>query len=191
MLQAIRRKLVRCIFSFLQSNLFDLLFAGLASSAQDLPPLGKHVQVHLREQRNVQQHDEPQEVEIGEGEVGRIGHLDAPLFGFAHVALGPEEAQQLTRHSDRIESDEGRVPEEDDEVWNSIDQVESVVAVPDDFRNGPCEQGKWQSRGGLTGWSGHYDATHDHNSREHLEGRDDRIAWNDPRQSVYYLHTHG
>lgn len=142
------------------------------------------MQVHLREQGNVQQHNEPQEVEVGEGEVVRIGHLDAPLFGFAHVALGPEEAQQLTRHSDRIESDEGRVPEEDDELWNGVDQVEGVVSVADDFRNGPGEQGQGQSRGGLTGRSGHHDATHDHNSRQHLEGRDNRIARDDPRHSV-------
>lgn len=119
-------------------SLFNLRFA---STAKNFPPLGKHVQVHLREQRNVEQHDQPQEVEVREGEVVGIWHFDAPLLGFSDVALRPIETQQFSRYSNRVEYDEGRVSEEDDEMWNGVHEIQSIVAVTDDFRNRPSEQG--------------------------------------------------
>lgn len=67
------------------------------------------MQIQLREQRNVQQHDEPQEIVIRERGVQFVGQLDAPDGVVARVRLGIVEAQQLTGHADRIEHDESGV----------------------------------------------------------------------------------
>lgn len=100
----------------------------------------EHVQVHLREQRNVQQHHEPQEVQVREGDIEPVRHLHGPDLDLARKVLRPIEAQQLTGHADRIEGDEGGVAQKDQHGRHRAQQIEGIVAVPDDFRHGPSEQ---------------------------------------------------
>lgn len=77
--------------------------------AEHLLPQRKHVQIQLREDRNVRQNDNPQEVIVREGEIDWIRQFDAPYLARAGIALGPVETQQLTGHSDRVQRNESGV----------------------------------------------------------------------------------
>lgn len=104
------------------------------------------MQVQLREQWNVEQHHRPQEVQVREGKVVRVGHFDAPLFRVGHVRLGPEEAQQLTGHAGRVQHYEGGVAQKDEQLRDGVDQVEGVVRVSNDLRHRPGQYGKRKTR---------------------------------------------
>lgn len=117
-------------------SLLGLYFA-VAGRPEHLLALGKHVQVHLREERNVEEHDKPEEVQVGESEIKFVGHLDGPHFLCACVTLSPVEAQQLARHTDRVQNDKGCVPQHDQDAGHGSDQVEGVVTVPDDLSDAP------------------------------------------------------
>lgn len=70
--------------------------------AQYLLSKREHVQIQLRENRDVSQNGDPQEVVIGEGEVVEVWHLDAPDLARSRVVLGPVEAEQLACDPDRV-----------------------------------------------------------------------------------------
>lgn len=80
------------------------------------------MQIQLREDRNVREHHNPQEIIVRECEIERIRHFDAPDFTRIGIALGPIEAQELTGHSDRVQCNEGSISarEESENVKNSI-----------------------------------------------------------------------
>lgn len=61
------------------------------------------MQVEVWKDGNVAEHDDPQEIKVGESEIPRIWHLNAPEFCFTHVTLCPVEAKEFSCHTDWIE----------------------------------------------------------------------------------------
>lgn len=96
-------------------------------TSEDLLALTEHVQVHLREEWNVREHDRPQKVEVAECEVEFVRHLDAPLLRLLDVHLRPVEAQKLSSHSDRIKCDESCVSGSDKIIFLRILQMNNHV----------------------------------------------------------------
>ena len=55
------------------------------STSKDLLAQCKHVQVEMREDWNVKQHHNPQEIKVRECKVETIWEFNAPLLGHFHV----------------------------------------------------------------------------------------------------------
>ena len=79
------------------------------SPPENLLALRKHVEVEMWEDGNVKEHDDPQEVEVGKGEVEAVWKFDAPLLRHLHVSLAPVETEQLPSHPNWVEDDESCV----------------------------------------------------------------------------------
>lgn len=120
---------------------FCQLLLGLRSSPENLAPLGKHVQVHLRKEGHIADGHNPDEVVKGEAKIEPIRQFHTPFARIADVALGPVAAQQLSQKATRIHRDEDRVPQPNEQRrygWKQ--QVSHIVAVPNDFGQTPAEQ---------------------------------------------------
>ena len=91
----------------LRTNLLLFLLLG---GAQDLLPLGEHVEVHGREEGDVQQHDDHHHQGEGECGVQPVGQLQGQHAGLAGVTQAGVAHQQLPRHAHRVGHREESVP---------------------------------------------------------------------------------
>lgn len=109
------------------------MFLSLVSSAKDLSSLGEHVQVHLGEERNVEEHDEPEEIEVGECPIPAIWHLHGPNSMASGIVLCPVEAEQFSSDTNGIESDESSVPEPGDNLRHILHEIQGIIAIADNL----------------------------------------------------------
>ena len=90
----------------------DILNLSCLFVAPDhLLPLPDHVKVELREQRDVRQHDGDQHVVKVERHVEAIGHRPRKDLVSRHPVQADVAAPQLPGHSDGIQGEKQRVPE--------------------------------------------------------------------------------
>ena len=82
-------------------------------ASDDLLPLRDHVEVELRENGNVRQHDGNQNVVEVEGHVEAVGHRPREEFVSRHPGQADIAAPQLPGDSDGVQGEEQRVPEND------------------------------------------------------------------------------
>lgn len=61
--------------------------------AEHLLSQGKHMEIQLWKQWNVQQHDSPQEIVVGECKIVEVWQFDAPDAGDSGMTLGPVQTQ--------------------------------------------------------------------------------------------------
>ena len=80
-------------------------------ASDDLLPLRDHVEVELREERDVRQHDGNQNVVEVEGHVEAVGHRPREEFVSRHPGQADVAAPQLPGDSDGVQGEEQRVPE--------------------------------------------------------------------------------
>lgn len=84
--------------------------------AQHLLPLSNHVEIELREQWDVGEHDEDEEGVVVEGEVVFVWESDRVQPCFLHGGQRGVDGQQLPGHAHRVQHNEERVPGPFDEV---------------------------------------------------------------------------
>lgn len=97
-------------------------FCFTSCAAKDFLAQRKHVQVQLGEQRNVQEHHDPQEIEVGEGEIPRIWHRHRPHLRFTDMLLRPVEAKQFTGYTNGIQDDKECVTEIEKKRWLNLEK---------------------------------------------------------------------
>ena len=73
-------------------------------------PLSKHVHVHGRKERNVEQHGDPNEDGEAEGSIEAVGEVDAEDILVVGVEQSGVLAEEFTRHPGRVGDDEESVP---------------------------------------------------------------------------------
>ena len=82
-------------------------------ASDDLLPLRDHVEVELREERDVRQHDGNQNVVEVEGHVEAVGHRPREEFVFGHPGQADIAAPQLPGDTDGVQGEKECVPEND------------------------------------------------------------------------------
>ena len=96
-----------------QKKALTPMLSGLLVTSNDLFPLCDHVEVELREQRDVRQHDGNQNVVEVEGHVEAIGHRPREDLVSRHPGQADVAAPQLPGDSDGVQGKEQCVPEND------------------------------------------------------------------------------
>lgn len=181
MLQSSRNRLRMAVP---QRKSLGLLFLA----RKNLPALAKHVQVHLREHRQIADAHHPGKVVERERKVEPVRHREAPFVRLAEVRLGPVEAQQFTDEPSWVEWNKDGVTKPGHKVRNARKgQMKYVITVTDCFHQAPAEESNRQSRGYFAAGSSLDGSNNHHASTEHLKKRDKRIARYQAEESVEEL----
>lgn len=159
----------------------------LRSPSNDLLPLSKHVQVELREYRNVRKHYSDKHVVEVKRKIETVWERDGVRMMFGNVGQTVEAAEEFSGHSQRVQPDKKGVPKPSNDRRIAFDEVECVVSVSNDFCDGPCGEQHRQTLGHLRvlkrvdNRPGHEDA------REDLEASEDRVRPDEPDAGVENL----
>lgn len=132
---------------------------------------------------NVQQSDSNENQVVIENKVDFVGHGVSPDPLVSNMGQWIEQAGKFTRYSDWVKSNEERVPEPNNKL-RKANKVQEVVAITDDFSDGPSEKEEGKSDTDSGWWADFKDSPQDKHTGEYLKRCEDDVGLYDSRCSV-------
>jgi len=98
------------------------------------------MEVHGREEGDVEEHDAEDDQREGEGDVESIGKVDGEKVVLAAVDHGGIRTKEFSSDSGRVGNDEEGVSEPREREWRTGEKVDCVHGVSDNLGDCPCKE---------------------------------------------------